>query len=272
LIATVAATALALMGAPASSESGAAPTARSDPLQALERTVSPHRPVLRRAAVTLGHSARGRPITAIARNGVTTSATTRPGGPLVLVFGCMHGDECAAMDAARRSIGSGCPPPGDGLVVVPDLNPDGLALGSRLNGRGVDLNRNFSVDWRPRGARGDLEYPGPEPFSEPETRIARRLIRALRPDVTIWFHQQAEPLVRAWGQSIPAARAYARLAGMPFVALPWMDGTAPNWQNHRFPGTSSFVVELPAAGPIDPDRQADAIFRLAIALMHSTDD
>ena len=45
--------------------------------------------------------------------------------------------------------------------------------------------------------------------------------------------------------------------------MPWMDGTAPNWQNHAFPGTSSFVVELPIAGPVDADRQARAIFALA---------
>jgi murein peptide amidase A len=272
LIATLAATLVAAIGAPGVREYETGPTARPGPLQTLKRTVSPRRPVLRHAAVTLGRSARGRPITAIARNGVRTSATTRPGGPLVLVFGCVHGDECAAIDAVKRAIDAGCPPPGDGLVVVPNLNPDGYALGTRLNARGVDLNRNFSVDWAPGGAPGDLEYPGPGPFSEPETRIARRLIRALRPDVTIWFHQQAEPLVRAWGPSIPAARAYARLAGLPFVALPWIDGTAPNWQNHRFGGTSSFVVELPSGGTIDNRRQADAIFRLAIALMHADDD
>jgi murein peptide amidase A len=272
LIATLAVTLLAAIGTPALPESEAGPTARPGPLRTLERTVGPRRPVLRRATVTLGRSARGRPITAIARNGVTTSATTRPGGPLVLVFGCVHGDECAAIGAVKRSIDAGCPPGGEGLVVVPNLNPDGYALGTRLNARGVDLNRNFSVDWRPGGAPGDLEYPGAEPFSEPETRVARRLIRALRPDVTIWFHQQAEPLVRAWGPSIPAARAYARLAGLPFAALPWMNGTAPNWQNHRFGGSSSFVVELPTSGAIDRDRQADAIFRLAIALMHSEDD
>jgi hypothetical protein len=32
---------------------------------------------------------------------------------------------------------------------------------------------------------------------------------------------------------------------MRFGAIRWPRGTAPNWQNHRFPGTSSFVVELP---------------------------
>jgi protein MpaA len=189
----------------------------------------------------------------------------------VLVFGCIHGDECAGVAAAERSLELGCPPPGDGLVVVPNLNPDGRALGTRLNANGVDLNRNFAVDWRPRGTAWDPEYPGPRPFSEPESRIARRLIRALRPDVTVWFHQQAESLVRAWGPSAAAARVYARLAGLPFVRMPWMAGTAPNWQNRSFPGTSSFVVELPDPGPVDVDANAHALFSLAGALMRRAD-
>jgi protein MpaA len=270
LIASLIVAALAVAGQPTAG-GGQRHVERLTPVQRLERVVRPQRPVLRRATVTLGYSSQGRPITAVARNGVPTSATRHPGGPLVLVIGCIHGDECAAVDAARQAIDGECPPPGDGLVVVPNLNPDGLAVGSRLNGRGVDLNRNFPVDWRAGGSPGDAEYPGARPFSEPETRIARRLIRGLRPDVTIWFHQQAEPLVRAWGPSVPTARDYAALTGMRFVPLPWMDGTAPNWQNHRFPRSASFVVELPAGGPIDTERQAQAIFHFAITLMHRGD-
>jgi protein MpaA len=212
------------------------------PLSRLERAVDAAPRVARRATVTIGRSAESRPVRAVAING-------QGDGPRVLVVGCIHGIECAGLRVARL-IYNGCPPEGDGVIVVPDLNPDGYARGTRLNARGVDLNRNFASAWRPGGTPGDPEYPGDGPFSEPESRIARRLIRAVRPDVTIWFHQQAEPLVRAWGPSIPAAREYARLAGTSFHRLPWLHGTAPNWQNHRFAGTSSFVVEL-ASGPLD---------------------
>ncbi len=45
-----------------------------------------------------------------------------------------------------------------------------------------------------------------------------------------------------------------------------MDGTAPNWQNDRFPGTSSFVVELPEAGNVRPRRSAFAVDQLAAEL------
>jgi protein MpaA len=162
----------------------------------------------------------------------------------LLVFGCIHGTECAAQ--AIEPV-NGCPVPGANIYKVANLNPDGYALGTRTNGRGVDLNRNFPSGWKPIGTRGSPQFSGPHPFSEPETRLAAHLIRWLRPEVTIWFHQWSGPaMVRAWGQSVPMARRYARLAGIEFRRLPWLAGTAPNWQNDRFPGTSSFVVELPS--------------------------
>ena len=238
----------------------------SGPIAALERAVAPRRAVIRRAQLTVGRSADGRQIVATAENGIGTARNGRSNGPLVLAFGCIHGDECAGTRAVDRAW-RGCPPYGDGLVTVGNLNPDGRAAGTRLNGRGVDLNRNFAADWRPIGTPGDPEHSGPSPFSEPETRLARRLIRRLRPDITIWFHQQADALVRAWGPSVPAARAYARLARLPFVRLPWIDGTAPNWQNRRFAGTSSFVVELPSAGSVYADREGRAIRELAAAIL-----
>ena len=249
---------------------GRAPGGSTDPprerqhsgIEELVRAVAPRHAVPRRVEAVIGRSAEGRRIEAWAANGLGDSRRARGDGPLVLAIGCIHGDECAGIEAVERST-RGCPPYGDGLVVVPNLNPDGLAQGTRLNGRGVDLNRNFASSWRPIGVPGDPEHSGPAPFSEAETRIARRLIRRLRPDVTIWFHQQEERLVRAWGASIPAARTYARLAGEPFRRMPWLDGTAPNWQNHRFPQSSSFVVELPRGGPPHANRHGLAIFRLA---------
>jgi protein MpaA len=163
----------------------------------------------------------------------------------LLVFACVHGDECGA--SAVEPLRGGCPDPGAHVDVVPNLDPDGSAHRSRLNAAGVDLNRNFAADWRALGSPGDPEYSGPRPFSEPETRLAARLVRRLHPRVTIWFHQHwgGGSFVRAWGQSAPAARRFAALAGLDFLLLRWPAGTAPNWQNHRFPGAASFVVELP---------------------------
>lgn len=186
------------------------------------------------AALVFGHSVHGRPLRAL-------EVGDRSSDYRMLVVGCIHGDECAGtgvvteLEHARPSFD---------LWLVPELNPDGHTAGTRQNAHGVDLNRNFPSEWRPNGRRGDAEYAGPHALSEPETRAARALILRLRPDVTIWLHQP-QNLVRAWGPSVPAARQFARRAGMPFRSLRWPHGSAANWQNHRFPGRASFVVELP---------------------------
>jgi protein MpaA len=171
----------------------------------------------------------------------------------ILVVGCIHGDECEGTEISRRLVSQGAPL-GVQFWVVHVLNPDGRRLGVRQNGRGVDLNRNFGSEWIPIGQRWDPEYSGPRPWSEPETRIARDLVKRIRPHATIWYHQP-EARVRAWGPSRPLARRYARLAGEPYRSIRWPHGTAPNWQNHRFPDAAAFVVEL-RAGELSDRRAA----------------
>ena len=185
----------------------------------------------------VGHSAQGRPIE------VHQVGDPKWPGEL-LVFGCIHGDECGA--SAIEPTTGGCPDPSADIFLVPNLNPDGSAAHLRLNAHGIDLNRNFPSQWRAMGQPGDPQYSGPRQFSEPETRLAARIIQALEPAATIWFHQfrGERPFVRAWGQSEAAGRHFAALARMPFRAMRWPAGTGPNWQNHRF-AEPAFVVELP---------------------------
>ena len=144
-----------------------------------------------RARVVLGRSVRGRMIDAV-RSGDA-------GAPRkVLVFGSIHGNETAGSAIARR-LERRPPPRGAELWVVRDINPDGTARRTRQNARGVDLNRNFPRRWRQIGGPGHPEYSGRGPLSEPETRIARRLIRQLRPAITIWFHQPLALVDRSGG-------------------------------------------------------------------------
>jgi hypothetical protein len=232
------------------------PSARASEFPAFTKTPRHPGNLLERAGTT-GRSLRGRPI-----------VLRQYGDPRfrgrVLVFACIHGDECAARGIAPLI--NGCPDPQVNVFVVPNLDPDGFAAATRLNGRGVDLNRNFPSEWRPRGRRGSAEYSGPNPFSEPETRLAARIVSALRPRVTIWFHQTRSggPFVRAWGRSAPAGRLFAHLAQIPFHLMRWPAGTGPNWQNHRFPGSAAYVVELPR-GELSPrfaGRLNDALDRV----------
>jgi protein MpaA len=184
----------------------------------------------------LGRSVQGRPIHARVLG--SDRATRR-----VLLVGCIHGNECAAHTIlsalAHRPV-----PPGVQLWLVQQLNPDGTAAGTRQNARGVDLNRNFPYRWR--RILDPVYYSGPRPESEPETRAAIALIQRIKPAVTIWYHQH-EDLVDMAGGDRALARRYAHLAGLRATCLPFLPGTAPDWSNHGFPGTTSFVVELPAA-------------------------
>ena len=187
----------------------------------------------------IGRSIQGRPIVAVrVGNG--------QGAP-VLVVGCIHGNECAgtaivqALKHARTNAD---------LWLIQDLNPDGYAQGARQNGDGVDLNANWSSGWHPGGKPWDFYYCGPRPFSERESRIARNLIERIRPPVTIWFHKHMN-VVWARGRSNAVGRLYARVSGMRFYDRLWLAGTAANRQNHHYPGSVSFTVELPA-GKLSP--------------------
>jgi hypothetical protein len=195
----------------------------------------------------VGVSTRGRPIRAF---------TLGSGRPRVLVVGCIHGNECAGSVVATRLLHAGAPRRGS-ITVVQDVNPDGHAAKRRSNARGVDLNRNFPGTWRA------IATAGSAPASEVETRLAMTLIRSLRPDVTIWFHQP-QRLVRAWGPSVAVARRYARLAGMRFARLRWPPGSATAWQHGALPRSRAFVVEL-APGELglrEAGRYVEAILRL----------
>jgi murein endopeptidase len=206
----------------------AGPRGVVEPLPMHDNHVHVRLPLRFSSRVVLGRSIRGRPIEAF-RLGTPRLARR------VLVVGSIHGDEPAGLAVTRRLIAR-ARLHGASLWVVPTLNPDGLAGATRHNARGVDLNRNFPSEWEALGASG------PRAMSEPETRIAVRLIRRLRPAVTIWFHQP-QRIVRAWGRSTGAARRYAQLAGARFRAMRWPPGSAPNWQNQRM-RARSFVVEL----------------------------
>jgi protein MpaA len=191
------------------------------------------------AAHLVGHSVQGRRIVAYE---LGDPAAARK----VLVVGCLHGNECAGIAVVNRLRRLG-PLEGVDLWLVPDANPDGHKAGTRGNAHGVDLNRNFPHRWR---RLGGVFYSGARPASEPETHALMRLIRRLRPAVTIWFHEHLDMVVLTRG-NLGLQRRFARLAGLRAGYLPRYPGTATGWSNATFPGTTSFVVELPA-GRLSP--------------------
>jgi murein peptide amidase A len=189
--------------------------------------------------VLVGRSVDGRAITARVLGPDT--ATRR-----ILVVGCIHGNECAGLRIVH-ALARRAPAHGVQLWLIGELNPDGTAAGTRQNAHGVDLNRNFPYQWQP--VSDPTFYSGPHPLSEPESQAAAKLIRRIHPAVTIWYHQHQD-LVDMAGGDRGVARRYAQLAHLRATCLPFLPGTAVGWENHEFPGTTAFVVELPA-GPVD---------------------
>jgi protein MpaA len=187
----------------------------------------------------VGHSVQGRAIKALVIG-------PRDARRNVLVVGCVHGDEPAGIAVVRALRERGAAPARTALWLVRSFNPDGLRAHSRQNARGVDLNRQAPYRWRalPRGTF----YSGPRPLSEPESRAAIRLVRRLRPAVSVWYHQAARIVV----SDAPVARRYARMVGLPHGRLPGdYPGAITGWQNHAQPQGTAFVVEL-AGGPLPP--------------------
>ncbi len=159
----------------------------------------------------IGQSVEGRPIM------VHTFGT---GNTNVLFVGGIHGgyewnsillayEMIDAFHAAPATI-----PESITVHIIPDLNPDGLALVTGLEGRftltdipnndmhttgrgrfnanNVDLNRNFDCNWAPESSwRGQRVSAGTAPFSEPEAAALRDYVLTISPAAAVFWHSQA---------------------------------------------------------------------------------
>jgi protein MpaA len=135
-----------------------------------------------RQQLELGRSVEGRAITATIYGA---------GKKRVIVFGGIHGNETASPVLARALAASferEPPPKGLTVIVVPEVNPDGVFARTRVNANSVDINRNFPAkNWRADFTEA-RRNPGPQAASEPETRAVMALIERYPPDLVITIH------------------------------------------------------------------------------------
>lgn len=121
----------------------------------------------------------------------------------VLVVGAMHGDELTSASLTLHWIGLAEKMQTLGQAVhwrfIPVLNPDGLLASkpSRVNARGVDLNRNFNTPqwhrdaphyWEKRTRKDPRRWPGPAPLSEPESQFLQAQMDSFRPQLVVSIH------------------------------------------------------------------------------------
>lgn len=141
-----------------------------------------------RHPVLIGHSVEGRAIEVWA-----------DGAGGTLIIGGVHGDEPATIDLVREFL-----PRADGRVaLLPVLNPDGAERASRYNARGVDLNRNWGLNWQAES----IEPSGPRPWSEPESRALRDFILEWRPTRIVALHWALGEIDADGAHSTPLAEA-----------------------------------------------------------------
>jgi len=118
------------------------------------------------------------------------------------------------------------------LYILPNLNPDGEARAhnkyGRLNHNGVDLNRNFPINWRADWERGGCwnylrTSGGAEAGSEPETRVLMDFIDSQDIDALISYHSAALGVFPGGeprdGDSIRLAESIAQVGTYPYPPL-----------------------------------------------------
>ena len=143
-----------------------------------------------------GSSAQGRPLVYADFGDKNAENTT-------LVLATVHGDEVTPLylgiQLAHWLIENRGLVDKRRVIVAPLVNPDGFfrTPRTRMNARGVDINRNFRTQdwqkralaaWKRRFKKDPRRFPGAEPRSESETLFQEDLIKKMKPQKILSIH------------------------------------------------------------------------------------
>lgn len=249
---------------PPTHEALASSTTTTAPASTIASTVNP--------VTHIGDSAGGRPI---------QSYRLGSGAIDIVVVGGMHGGYeentivLAEAFLSHFQTHAADIPPAITLHIVPNANPDGLAvvgdatvgdsttddirptgvlsdtLAGRFNANGVDLNRNWDCLWIEQGRwRDQTVSAGTHPFSEPETASLSRFFLETDPALVIFLHSVADAVyVSGCLEPDPASTEMAVIYGLaagypvyPAFEHYTVTGDAGDWLTTQ--GIPSFTVEL----------------------------
>jgi protein MpaA len=136
--------------------------------------------------------------------------------PAVLCIGGVHGDEIEGVtlawslwDEFLRAY-----PYKLNLVLIPEMNPDGVLYKTRVNANQVDLNRNLPTeDWISQTLNPRYP-PGPHAASEPETKAFLKLWEE-RPFQFVFSMHSWNPLINTNGPCEEEAKVLHQWLGSP---------------------------------------------------------
>jgi protein MpaA len=159
-------------------------------------------------------TALGTPIALAASRSLSELKNQRP----ILLMGGIHGDEPEGVALAEATLAWLKEQASKGTIlapwiVIPCLNVDGFRAQQRVNGRGVDLNRNYPArSWSPEITK-ERYHPGPSAGSEPEIQAVVEILKTYQPRLAIHCHSWNPCVVYSGDAGLRDAQRLADASG-----------------------------------------------------------
>ena len=169
---------------------------------------------------SIGTSAQGRDL---------TSYTFGSGQSALLFIGATHGNEKSSAYILQNFVDyledhPDAIPANRRVVIVPKINPDGFAAGTRVNANMVDLNRNFPANnWKSSVKMPDQSVlptgGGVTALSEPESSALAAYVKNNAFRMIVSYHARGSVVIpNDSGDSVAIARSYADQTPVGFLA------------------------------------------------------
>jgi protein MpaA len=216
-----------------------------------------------------GTSVRGRPLVFAEFGDLKADNTT-------LIFSTVHGDEVTPLYLGLQLAHWLKERQGQliktRVVIAPLVNPDSFFSHprTRMNARGVDVNRNFATRdwpqlalavWKKKYRSDPRRFPGDQPRSEPETQFQEELIRRTRPQKILSIHSPLNFLDYDGPSSLSLSKfpnEYTQVCDrlkkrLKAVSTGYFPGSLGNYAGREL-GIPTLTLELPSADPTKADQ------------------
>ncbi len=216
-----------------------------------------------------GTSIKGRPLVYAEFGDLNAENTT-------LIFSTVHGDEITPLylglqlvhwiKERQNELGK------TRVIIAPLVNPDGFFSipKTRMNARGVDINRNFATQdwptralqaWKNRFKSDPRRFPGNHARSEPETLFQEQLIKKVHPQKILSIHSPLNFLDYDGPSKLTLSqfpRDYTRECdrlrkSLNAISGGFFPGSLGNFAGREL-GIPTLTLELPSANPREAER------------------